>query len=218
MKKLTIADAAEYFKVSKEAIHNRIRRGSLDSIVENGVKYVSVASEKSNTSTNNANDNRYTLYIEQENERLREKVDGLEKETVRLRDQRELMLINERINVEQIYKERDAQLRNILNVVATKFLSHVSEELVMQEAMGEEIEQADAIINADIVPDVELGEEWITLKSFLKLKRYADSIKKNIKRRFKAAAMEGDKRFIEHGEKIYLNPSAHDYSDLLAGR
>ncbi len=217
MKKLTIADAAEYFKVSKEAIHNRIRRGSLNSIVENGVKYVSVASEKSNTATNNANDNRYTLYIEQENERLREKVDVLEKETGRLRDQRELMLINERINVEQIYKERDAQLRNILNVVATKFLSHVSEELVMQEAMGEKIEQADAI-NADIVPDVELGEGWITLKSFLKLKRYADSMKKNIKRRFKAAAMEGDERFIELGEKIYLNPSLHEYADLLAGR
>lgn len=217
MKKLTIADAAEYFNVSKEAIHNRIRRGSLDSIVENGVKYVLVASEKSNSTTNSANDNRYTLYIEHENERLREKVDVLEKETGRLRDQRELMLINERINVEQIYKERDAQLRNILNVVATKFLSHANEELIMQEAMGEEAQQADAI-NADIVPDVEVGEGWITLKSFLKLKRYADSIKKNIKRRFKAAAMEGDERFIEHGEKIYLNPSLHEYADLLAGR
>jgi predicted DNA-binding protein YlxM (UPF0122 family) len=36
MKKMTIADAAEYFNVSKEAIHNRIRRGSLDCIVETG--------------------------------------------------------------------------------------------------------------------------------------------------------------------------------------
>lgn len=214
MKKMTIGDAAEHFGVSKEAIHNRIRRGSLNCIVENGMKYVAIESAKNNTSTNNVSDNRYTLYIESENERLREKVDVLEKETVRLRDQRELMLINERINVEQIYKERDAQLRNILNVVATKFLSHVSEDLVMQEAMGE---QTDAI-NADIVPDIEIGDEWITLKSFLKLKRYTDSMKKNIKRRFKAAAIEGDKRFIEHGEKIYLNPSAHEYSDLLAGR
>ena len=126
MKKMTIGDAAEYFKVSKEAIHNRIRRGSLDCIVENGVKYVAVHAEKTNTATNTVSDNRYTLYIEQENERLREKVDTLEKETVRLRDQRELMLIDQRISVEQIYKERDAQLRNILNVVATKFLSHVN--------------------------------------------------------------------------------------------
>lgn len=216
MKKLTIADAAEYFKVSKEAIHNRIRRGSLDCIVENGVKYVTVSSEKTNSVTNNVSDNRYTLYIESENERLREKVDVLEKETTRLRDQRELMLINERINVEQIYKERDAQLRNILNVVATKFLSHVSEDLVMQEAMGETVE-ADAI-NADIVPDIKVGEEWITLKSFLKLKRYGDNIKKNIKRRFKAAAEEGDERFIVRNEKVYLSPSLYDYSNLLAGR
>ena len=216
MKKLTIADAAEYFKVSKEAIHNRIRRGSLDSIVENGVKYVTVHSEKINTTANNISDNRYTLYIESENERLREKVDVLEKETTRLRDQRELMLINERINVEQIYKERDAQLRNILNVVATKFLSHVSEDLVMQEAMSETAE-ADTI-NADIVPDIEVGGEWITLKSFLKLKRYGDNIKKNIKRRFKAAAEEGDERFIVRNEKVYLSPSMFDYSNLLAGK
>lgn len=220
MKKMTIADAAVYFKVSKEAIHNRIRRGSLNCIVENGVKYVAVDADKTTTATNSVSDNRYTLYIEQENERLREKVDTLEKETIRLRDQRELMLIDQRISVEQIYKERDAQLRNILNVVATKFLSHVNPDAVMQEAMGEEepsTEQMEAI-NADIIPEIELGDGWITLKSFLKLKRYPDSIKKNIKRRFKAAAVEGDERFIERGEKFYLNPSLNEYADLLAGR
>jgi hypothetical protein len=102
MKKMTIADAAEYFKVSKEAIHNRIRRGSLDCIVENGVKYVAVESAKNNTTANTVSDNRYTQYIEQENERLREKVDTLEKETTRLRDQREQMLIDEKIKVEQM--------------------------------------------------------------------------------------------------------------------
>jgi len=166
MKKMTIADAAEYFKVSKEAIHNRIRRGSLDCIVDNGVKYVAVNAEKTAAATNGVSDNRYTLYIEQENERLRDKVDTLEKETIRLRDQRELMLIDQRISVEQIYKERDAQLRNILNVVATKFLSHVNPDTVMQEAMGKEdpiTEQMD-VINADIVPEAELGDGWITLK------------------------------------------------------
>jgi len=217
MKKMTIGDAAGHFGVSKEAIHNRIRRGSLNCIVENGVKYVAIEAAKNTTVANNVSDNRYTLYIESENERLREKVDVLEKETTRLRDQRELMLINERINVEQIYKERDAQLRNILNVVATKFLSHVSEELVMQEALGEEAQPMDAI-NADIVPDVEIGDDWITLKAFLKLKHYPDSLKKNIKRRFKAAALEGDERFIESNEKIYLNPSLYEYSDLLTGK
>lgn len=216
MRKLTIADAATHFGVSKEAIHNRIRRGSLDCIVDNGVKYVAVESAKGSGTTNSVSDNRYTQYIEEENVRLREKVDVLEKETTRLRDQREQMLIDERVNVEQIYKERDAQLRNILNVVATKFLSHANDELVIQEAMGENQEMEDAI-NADIVPDFPIGEDWISLKAFLKLKRYPDSIKKNLKRRFKKSVEAGDNRFILRGEKIFLNPSLYDYSNLLSG-
>ncbi|MFZ2889847.1 DNA-binding protein [Sulfuricurvum sp.] len=203
MKKMTIADAAEYFNVSKEAIHNRIRRGSLDCIVENGVKYVAVESAKS-TVSNTVNDNRYTQYIEQENERLREKVDVLEKETTRLRDQREQMLIDERIKVEQIYKERDAQLRSVLHVVATKFLSHANSDAVMQEA--------DAI-NADVV-DTDI-EEWVSLKSFLKLKRIKDKEKKQIKQRFESAVEEDDERLNVRDGKIFLNPSRYDYSDLL---
>lgn len=213
---MTIGDAADHFGVSKEAIHNRIRRGSLESIVENGIKYVAVASSK--TPPAEAEDTRYTQYIEAENVRLRDKVDGLEKETARLRDQRELMLIDQRISVEQIYKERDAQLRNILNVVATKFLSHVNPDLVVKEALKEESLPQMEAINADIVPDIQKEKGWISLKEFFKLKRYGESLKKNIKRRFKAAAYEGDERFIEHGEKVFLNPSLHDYSDLLSGR
>jgi predicted DNA-binding protein YlxM (UPF0122 family) len=206
MKKMTIADAAEYFNVSKEAIHNRIRRGSLDCIVDNGVKYVAVESPKSSASTTIVNDNRYTNYIEQENERLRDKVDVLEKETTRLRDQREQMLIDERVKVEQIYKERDAQLRSVLHVVATKFLSHVNTDTVMEEANG-----VDAI-NADVVEN-EI-EEWVSLKSFLKLKRYNDKEKKKIKNRFEALANE-DIRLSSREGKIFLNPSEYDYSDLL---
>jgi hypothetical protein len=204
MKKMTIADAAEYFNVSKEAIHNRIRRGSLNCIVENGVKYVAVESAKSNASANIVSDNRYTQYIEQENERLREKVDVLEKETSRLRDQREQMLIDERVKVEQIYKERDAQLRSILHVVATKFLSHANEEAVMQEV--------DAI-NADVI-ESEI-DEWVSLKSFLKLKRIKDKEKKRVKARFELAVENSDERLVLRDEKICLNPSRYDYADLL---
>ena len=46
MMKLTILDAAEKLGISKEAIHNRIRRGSLKSVVENGVKFVFISEEK----------------------------------------------------------------------------------------------------------------------------------------------------------------------------
>lgn len=200
MKKMTIGDAAEHFGVSKEAIHNRIRRGSLDCIVENGVKYVAVASLKNTATANIVSDGRYTQYIEQENERLREKVDILEKETTRLRDQREQMLIDERVKVEQIYKERDAQLRSVLHVVATKFLAHAPIDEVMEEA-----------ITADVIEN----DEWIGLKSFLKLKRYKDKEKKKIKSRFEAAVEKGDERLSVRDGKIFLNPAAFGYSDLL---
>lgn len=206
MKKMTIADAAEYFNVSKEAIHNRIRRGSLNCIVENGVKYVAVESAKGGDVSSSVNDGRYTQYIEQENQRLREKVDTLEKETTRLRDQREQMLIDERIKVEQIYKERDAQLRSVLHVVATKFLSHVNTDTVMEEART-----VDAI-NADVVENT--LDTWVSLKSFLKLKRYGDKEKKKIKNRFEALGEEDIRLSLRNG-KIFLNPSEYDYSDLL---
>lgn len=205
MKKLTIADAAEHFGVSKEAIHNRVRRGSLDCIVENGVKYVAINDAKTASGSANGMDMRYTQYIEQENERLREKVETLEKETSRLRDQREQMLIDERIKVEQIYKERDAQLRSVLHVVATKFLSHAPVEEVMQEA------QIAEAINADVIDSG--SHEWVSLKNFLKLKRYKDKDKEIIKKRFKKSLNES--RISVRDEKIFLNPSLYDYSDLL---
>jgi hypothetical protein len=207
MKKLTIADAADHFGVSKEAIHNRVRRGSLNCIVEDGVKYVAIATPKSTQGAGHAVDARYTQYIEQENERLRGRVDVLENETSRLRDQREQMLIDERLKVEQIYKERDAQLRSVLHVVATKFLSHVNPEAVMQEGM--ETGRVDAI-NADIVET----DGWISLKDFLKLKRIKEPQKKKIKKRFEKLATS-DARIYTRDAKLFLNPGEFDYSDLI---
>ena len=207
MKKLTIADAAEHFGVSKEAIHNRVRRGSLNCIVEDGVKFVVISTPKSTHNMNSAPDARYTQYIESENERLRGRVDILENETSRLRDQREQMLIDERLKVEQIYKERDAQLRNVLHVVATKFLSHVNPEAVMQEGM--ENGKIDAI-NADVVE----ADGWISLKDFLKVKRIKDEAKKKIKKRFEK--LQGsDARVSIRDAKFFLNPGEFDYSDLI---
>ncbi len=206
MKKLTIADAADHFGVSKEAIHNRVRRGSLNCIVEDGVKYVTISTPKGTHTANGVIDARYTQYIEQENERLRGRVDVLENETARLRDQREQMLIDERVKVEQIYKERDAQLRSVLHVVATKFLSHVNPEAVMQEGM----EQSMDAINADIVET----DGWISLKDFLKLKRFKDQEKKKTKKRFEKLA-KNDSRIFMRDDKIFLNPGEFDYSDLI---
>ena len=148
---MTVAQAAEHFKVSKEAIHNRIRRGSLNSIVENGVKYVAVAEVKSTPSKHE--DQRYYDYIEEENTRLRERVNKLENETTSLRDKREASLIAEREKIEQIYKERDEQLRTVLHVVASKFLTAQNMNQVIDDAVSsnETSEDAEVISEVPIV-------------------------------------------------------------------
>ncbi len=198
MGKLTVAEAAQHFNVSKEAIHNRIRRGTIDCVIENGVKYVVIGEP---TVSNSSDDSKYYDYIEKENERLKARVSELEGETRSLRDQREQMLIEERQKIEQIYKERDEQLRNVLQVVASKFLPAAAMESVIEEAVTAEV--------------IEPKEESLTpLKQFLKLKKYKEKAKEKIKERFKKCA-DKDARIIVKDGKIYMDPSRYDYSDLL---
>ncbi len=212
MTKMTVAQAAEHFKVSKEAIHNRIRRGSLNSVVENGVKYVAVAEVKT-TPAKHA-DQRYYDYIEEENSRLRDRVNKLENETTSLRDKREASLIAEREKIEQIYKERDEQLRTVLHVVASKFLTAQNMNQVIDDAVNnnETSEDAEVISEAPIV--VQDESDAISLKKFLKLKDYNKKKSKKIKARFEKHAQK-DKRIKIIKEKIYLYPNSFDYSDLL---
>ena len=200
MGKLTVAEAAQHFNVSKEAIHNRIRRGTIDCVIEHGVKYV-VIGEPSAVSA--AEDSKYYDYIEKENERLKERVGELERETRTLRDQREQMLIDERIKIEQIYKERDDQLRNVLQVVASKFLSAASMESVIEEA-----------VTAEVIETPQSEAALISLKAFLKLKKYKGKAKDRIKARFEKCA-QSDERIIDKEGKLFLDTNRYDYSDLL---
>ena len=197
MSKMTVAEAANHFNVSKEAIHNRIRRGTLDCIIDHGIKYV-VIGEQGNSG---GNDNRYYDYIEKENERLKQRVSDLEGETRGLRVQREEMLIAERDKIEQIYKERDDQLRSVLHVVASKFLTQANMDSVIEEA-----------VTAEVIE--ERKDEPVLLKDFLKLKGYKSKRKEKIKARFKKYAKK-DSRIIVKDKELYLNPYHYDYSDLL---
>lgn len=118
MSKMNINDAAAFFGVSKEAIHNRIRRGSLESVMEDGVKLVIVdetsskkVSPRVSIAKATLSDERYYKLLEEQNTKLQSRVEILEGETRSLRDQKEQMLIEERIKIENIYKEKDEQLK-----------------------------------------------------------------------------------------------------------
>jgi len=199
MAKLTVAEAAQHFNVSKEAIHNRIRRGTLDCIIEHGAKYVVIGEE---VAPKASADSKYYDYIEEENTRLKARVSELEGETRSLREQREQMLIEERQKIEQIYKERDEQLRNVLQVVASKFLSAAAMEHAIEEAVTAEVIEPQA-------------SDPVSLKAFLKVKGYKTKERSKIKERFKKHAGTDPRIQLRKG-KIHLDPSRYDYSDLLS--
>ena len=209
---MTVAEASEYFKISKEAIHNRIRRGTLDCVIEHGTKYVVVGEVKSEPAQTNTGNDKYYSYIEQENAVLKAKVSELEGETRSLREQREQMLIEEKVKIEQIYKERDIQLKSVLQVVASKFLTHQNMEDVIEEAVAAEEEPSEEI--DDVIDVVEEEDDFVSLKQFLKLKMYSKKKRVKIKARFEKYAFD-DERILLKGGKIYLTPNHYDYSDLI---
>jgi len=219
MSKMSVADAATKLGISKEAIHNRIRRGSLESVVEDGVKYVLLDSDAANKQTakqtprhtnkrvTQQNDDKYYKLLEDQNERLRQKVDRLEGETKSLREQKEQMLIDERVRIEKIYKDKDEQLKNILNAISSKFLQNtLKEELIIE---------SEELVEAELEVDEE-SSSLISLKSYLKESSFSEKKLKKLKQKFKRAAKEDDERFQTIGKKHYLDTSKYDYSDLLS--
>lgn len=203
MKKMNVSDAAEYFGVSKEAIHNRIRRGSLESLMENGVKMVVVDSKVKHaskaTTQVKSNDERYYKLLEEQNQKLQARVDTLETETRTLRDQKELMLIEERKKIEAIYKEKDEQLKNILSTISSQFMlssPEVQEELVEAEIEEEEV------------------ATFTSLKKHLKDEKTSQKKIEKIVKKCKKIYKD-DERIFKIGKKIYIDLVKYDYRDLF---
>ncbi len=215
MSKLTVTDAAEKLGVSKEAIHNRIRRGSLQSVVENGIKLVildttikpKVAPRKvaANKPTEHKVDDRYYKLLEEQNAKLQKKIDTLEGETRTLRDQKEQMLIDERKKIEQIYKDKDEQLKNILNAISSKFMLNAPES---------EVEAMEQLVEAEIDETSQTTENrLIPLNKYLKNRDFSKKKILKIKEKFRKRA-KTDSRIISIGKKYYIDLDKYDYSDL----
>jgi len=210
MSKMSVNEAAEYFGVSKEAIHNRIRRGSLEFLVEDGVKMVLVDSSKAPKSAtktrlkqtaNNQSDKYYKL-LEEQNAKLQSRVEILESETRSLRDQKELMLIEERKKIENIYKEKDEQLKNILTTISSQFM------------LGAPQETEEETVEVEIEESVDTKSGIISLKKYLKREKYSKEKAKKVKQKFRKKAKK-DERVISLEGKYYLDLVKYDYKGLL---
>ncbi|MEA1892208.1 MAG: DNA-binding protein [Campylobacterota bacterium] len=222
MSKMSIADAALKLGVSKEAIHNRIRRGSLEVVVEDGVKCVILnqnAQPTTKTTQRRTNTKRVALHadakyyklLEEQNAKLQMKVEKLEVETKSLRDQKEEMLIQERVRIEQIYKDKDEQLKNILTTISSKFLLSLDNN-ESDESIVEDKEHIEVEIEAE--EEEEVLTKLVSLKNYIKDNNFSKKRSKKIKDKFKKIAKK-ESRIIKVGKKYYINPSKYDYSDLL---
>ena len=181
-------------------------------VVEDGVKLVvvdatKVLAKKSPTKrvVSSSNDKYYKL-LEEQNSKLQEKVEKLEGETRSLRDQKEQMLIDERVKIEQIYRDKDEQLKNILSTFKSQFMLNSPTQEIEVEPIEAELE-----IKED---EESKPAKIISLKKYLKEKNYSQKKILKIKEKFKKIAKK-DKRGIIVGKKYYLNLDNFDYRDIL---
>lgn len=216
MNKMSVAEAAEFFGVSKEAIHNRIRRGSLSSEVIDGQKYVNIDDKSQSTiknvkrttaskSNNNQADDKYYKYLEEQNSKLQEKVEKLESETRSLRDQKEQMLIEEREKIESIYKEKDEQLKNIINMISSNLMLESKVTPQNEDSLEAEIETVE-VHNEPLIE-----ESWTSLNKFLKSRDYKKSKRKKIIDSFIKKAKKGDNTILVKEGKCYIDPNRFGY-------
>lgn len=220
MSKLTVAEAAEKLGVSREAIHNRVRRGSLESVVEDGIKYVLLDAAQQKTAPSKARnytkakpqtDERYYKFLEEQNAKLQNRVEVLETETRTLREQKEQMLIAERQKIEEIYKQKDEQLKNILNAISSKFMLETPANISSEPL--EAIEEAE--LEEIVLEPHEEAPKLVSLKKYLKQNNYSEKKAKKIKEKFKKLEKKED-RIIKLEKKYYLDFVQYDYSDLLS--
>ncbi|QPH87370.1 DNA-binding protein [Campylobacter concisus] len=182
MQKLAINEAAEILGITKEAVYNRIRRGSINTVIENGTKFVILdekpSSEKATKSapksikTKSQNDE-FVNYLLNELSELKSLNLNLQADKDRLFKEKEQMLIERKNEILQIYKDRDEKLMQFLNAMQRPLLAQKNDDIPNNEAIEAEIENE---------------SKWINLSEYLKelnlkpkaTKKVSEKIIKNI--------------------------------------
>ena len=183
-------------------------------ISEDGVKFVLIdesAPTKKATATTRVTkkiEANYHQFLQEQNTKLQERVSTLETETRTLREQKEQMLIEERIRIEQIYKEKDEQLKSIINAISTQIVQK-TKELEMQFAKPEES------LDVEIEEENEIKQDnLISLKKYLKQQKLSSKKTEKLKKKISKISKK-DHRFIVVGDKCYLDFSRYSYSDIF---
>lgn len=194
MSKVPVSEAAEILGVTKEAVYNRIRRGTLKTFEKDGVKYVVLEgyepqtapksapktskSAKSSESKKAAKAGEFDVkeFLLSQIGELKEQNQNLQADKDRLFREKEQILLNNKSEIAQIYRERDEKLRGFLSMLERPLLARQNGEYV-------------APIDVEFVESKPENEgKWTSLSEFLKsqnlsgksLKKTQNKIIKNI--------------------------------------
>jgi len=216
--RLTLDEYSKHFKMSKEMIHSKLRAKKLNYIIEDGITYIIVTkgsttpkqTEQKHTPKPAPTKPRPTVAMvlslyQKENQQLKEKILQLEEKIDKLIDDKEQMLRDEMSKIEKVYNTKDEQLKTILELVNAKLLSQQNNTVHEVETLSSKNTEA---------KDVELVDEIVELKAYIKTLDLEPYQRKIIKKRF-LAVYNSDIRIIKQNGKLYLNFSKYDYSDLL---
>lgn len=136
MQKLPIGEAAEILGISKEAVYNRIRRGSLKSVEKDGMKFVIIPNENESKGekrpkkieSKQQNDSEFVKFLLAELKELKEINLNLQADKERLFKEKESMLVQSKSEILQIYKDRDEKLMAFLNAMQKPLLPYNKNE------------------------------------------------------------------------------------------
>ena len=194
MSKVPVSEAAEILGVTKEAVYNRIRRGTLKTFEKDGVKYVVLdgyepqtvpksapktsKSAKSSEPKKSAKAGEFDVneFLLSQISELKEQNQNLQADKDRLFREKEQILLNNKTEIAQIYRERDEKLRGFLSMLERPLLARQNGEYV-------------APIDVEFVESKPENEgKWTSLAEFLKsqnlsgksLKKTQNKIIKNI--------------------------------------
>ena len=214
MQKLSIADAASKLGVSKEAIYNRIRRNTIKSFEEDGVKYVILDEKQTPLREKVQKNSDFIEYLKSEIEYLKLKNRALQEDKEKLFREKEELLISTKDEIKSIYKERDEKLKYFLTLLEKPFLA---KEPIDVEASTEAIELKKEIIKESLaqtktkdelkVEDKnteEKKETWVSLREFLDAQNMKKKERKELKKYLVDNAYENENIKIEAG-MLYIN-------------
>lgn len=214
--RFTVDEYSKEFGLQRDVVLFKLKTDQLNYIIEDNITYIIVTksslNKKQRDRLKNPNNTqmpavnksakttvRFILSLyKQENQLLKDKIKELELKIDKLVADKEQMLRDERDKLEKFYATKDNQLKQILELVNTKFLQNQPQKV------------DDDIINVS----PQSSSPLIELKEYLRSMDITSSQKKRIKKRFLQLANQ-DVRVIQQNGKLYLDFAKYDYTDLL---